>query len=110
MQTKGKSWGFLYLAILTEVLATSLLKFFGGAIYGYIIVFSLIGLSYYFMALSLKHIPVGVAYGMWEVLGVSCIVLIGVFFYQEVLSISQGFGLLLAILGIFLVNLGYKGH
>lgn len=38
------------------------------------------------MALSLKKIPVGIAYGMWEVLGVSCIVLIGLFFYDETLS------------------------
>lgn len=110
MQTKRKSWGFLYLAILTEVLATSLLKFFGGAVYGYIVVFFLIGLSYSFMALSLKHIPVGVAYGMWEVLGLGCVVLIGVFFYQEALSISQVFGFFLAILGIFLINLGHKKH
>lgn len=105
-----KSWFFLLLAILTEVIATSFLKFFQGAWFGYIIVFSLIGISYFFMALSLKSIPVGVAYGMWEVLGVSCIVLIGIFFYDETLSFSQIAGLILAILGIFLVNLGYKGH
>ncbi|WP_283092253.1 DMT family transporter [Helicobacter kayseriensis] len=105
-----KSWFFLLLAILTEVLATSLLKLFHGAWFGYFVVFSLIGVSYFFMALSLKSIPVGVAYGIWEVLGVSCIVLVGIFFYDEALSPSQIAGLILAILGIFLVNLGYKGH
>lgn len=102
-----KCWLFLFLAILTEVFATSLLKLFNGAIYGYIIVFTLIGISYYFMALSLKKIPVGIAYGMWEVLGISCIVLIGLFFYDETLSKTQMLGLCLALLGIILVNFGH---
>ncbi|WP_027327218.1 DMT family transporter [Helicobacter pametensis] len=105
---KLRSWCFLILAILTEVLATSLLKLFEGDTLGYLVVFALIGVSYYFMALSLRSIPVGVAYGMWEVLGVSCIVAIGVFFYGEILSTAQAIGLSLAILGIILVNLGHK--
>lgn len=105
-----KYWFFLCLAIFTEVLATSLLKFFDQAIYGYLIVFSLIGISYYFMALSLIKIPISIAYGIWEVIGLMGIALVGIFFYEETLRQTQKIGLVLAIIGIACINLGHKDH
>lgn len=64
----------------------------------------LLVLSYYFMALSLKRISVGVAYAIWEVLGALCVVCISVFYFGEELSLGQKIGIVCAISGIALIN------
>lgn len=102
-----KAWVFLLLAIVSEVAGTSALKFFAHeAFLSYGVMAGLIGVSYYCMALACVRIPVGVAYAMWEVLGVICIVLVGVVGFGEVLSLYQKLGLALGIGGIILINLG----
>ena len=66
-----QSWLFLALAIVAEVVATSALKSSEGftrlaptglVVIGYVIAF-------YFLALAIKVIPVGIAYAVWAGLG-----------------------------------------
>ncbi len=106
MKEKTKAWGFLISAIFAEVLGTSSLNLFSENLW---LKYSLMGifitLSYIFMSFSLKHIAVSMAYAMWEVLGIILIALIGFIFFQEILSLSQKFGILLGAIGIILINL-----
>ncbi|WP_301204241.1 DMT family transporter [Helicobacter japonicus] len=60
-----KAYLLLVFAILTEVLAVNLMKASEGNIWGLVCMYILLVLSYYFMALSLKRISVGVAYAIW---------------------------------------------
>ena len=77
----------LYLlgAILSEVLATSLLKASNGfrnlvpalvVVIGY-------GVSFFLLSLTLKSIPVGVAYAVWSGLGTTLLAVIGLVVYKQ---------------------------
>lgn len=61
-----KNWLFLTTAILGEVVATSTLKSTHGftKLLPSIVVFFGYGVSFYFLSLALKSIPVGIAYAV----------------------------------------------
>lgn len=99
-----KAYLLLVFAILTEVFAVNLMKASAGEIWGLVSMYVLLVLSYYFMALSLKRISVGVAYAIWEVLGAVCVVCISVFYFGEELLWTQKVGIVLSIGGIALIN------
>ena len=100
------AWFYLLLAIITEVLGSSFLKLGANIQFGFVITAALICISYYFIGLAIKRISVSVAYAMWEVLGVLCIIPIGIFYFDEDLSNMQFIGIGLAISGIVLINIG----
>lgn len=99
-----KAYILLIFAILTEVFAVNLMKASAGKMWGLVYMYVLLVLSYYFMALSLHRISVGVAYAIWEVLGAVCVVCISVFYFGEELLWTQKVGILLSVSGIALIN------
>lgn len=101
-------WVFLFFAIIAEVSATLSLKIANTQIWGYVIMGVLIIFSYIFMGLAIKKIPVGVAYVIWEVLGLCIIVLFGIIFFEERLNNLEKLGIVLGIMGIILINIGAK--
>lgn len=105
-----KAYIFLVFAILTEVLATSFMKAGEGKVYGLICMYVLLVVSYYLMALSLKRLSISVAYAIWEVVGVLCVVCIGVFYFGESLSLLEQLGILCSICGIALINYAELKH
>ena len=100
------AWLWLLLAIITEVLGSSFLKLAQSMSYGFLVTAFFICVSYYFIGLAIKQISVSVAYAMWEVLGVICIVLIGIWYFDENLAIVQYAGIACAVVGILLINFG----
>jgi small multidrug resistance pump len=66
------------------------------------------GLSFYFLALALKQIPLGVAYAIWSGLGTAGAVLAGILLWRESLSLAGVAGIVLIIAGVILLNL-YSG-
>lgn len=102
-----KSYLFLLLAILTETAGTSALQAsqqFTKLLPSVIVVVGY-ALSFYFLALALRTIPVGVAYAIWSGLGIVLIAAIGwVAFGQRIdLPAVLGMGLILA--GILVIHL-----
>ncbi len=97
----------LFLAILTEVIATSALK----ASYGMtklvpsIVVFLGYALSFWFLALTLKTFPVGIVYAIWAGLGVVGIAIIGVYYFGEPFSLWHLLGISLIITGVVILNM-----
>lgn len=100
------AWTWLLLAIITEVLGSSFLKLAQSMSYGFLVTAFFICVSYYFIGLAIKRISVSVAYAMWEVLGVICIVLIGIWYFDENLALVQYAGIACAVVGILLINFG----
>lgn len=103
-----KAYILLTFAILTEVLATSFMKAgdeSGNRILGFLAMYALLVLSYYFMALSLRRLSISVAYALWEVLGVLCVVCIGIFYFGESLRWQEYLGICLSLCGIALINI-----
>ncbi len=97
----------LIIAIVAEVFGSSMLKASNGfkkilPVFGIIIGY---GLAFYSLSLSLKTIPLGMAYAIWSGVGTALIALIGVIVYKEGLSSKKLFGLGLIIAGVILLNL-----
>ena len=74
-----KSWIFLGVAIVAEVIATTGLKASEGFTKLWPSLLVIIGytIAFYFLSLTLKEIPVGVAYAIWAGMGVVLVALIG---------------------------------
>lgn len=108
----GKSrmfaWSFLMLAIIAEVVGTSFMTFAvrDGGYSGYIIMALALAVSYYFLALSIRKIGVGVAYAIWEGIGLILLTVVGVYIFKDDLSFQELVGLAIAVIGITCVTLG----
>jgi small multidrug resistance pump len=60
--------------------------------------------SFFFLALSLRTIPVGIAYAMWSGVGIVLIALIGWLWFKQTLDGPALLGLALIIAGIVVAN------
>ncbi len=98
---------FLTIAIIAEVIATSLLKTTAeftrlwpslGVAAGYAIAF-------YFLTLVLRSIPVGVAYAIWSGLGIVLVSLAGAVLYRQTPDLPALLGMGLIILGVVVIQL-----
>lgn len=105
-----QQWIFLAVAIVSEVAATSALKASEGfsrlwpsliVVVGYAAVF-------YFLSLTLKTIPIGVAYAIWSGVGVALIALIAWVFFGQTLDIPAIIGLLFIVAGVIVLKLFSK--
>mgnify|MGYP003630550765 FL=1 len=99
-------WLLLSIAIIAEVFGTSFLKSSEGftrfwpsvaVIVGYIVAF-------YFLALSLKVIPVGIAYAIWAGIGVVLIALIGWIVFSQKLDTPAIIGISMILGGVVVLN------
>ena len=97
----------LLLAILSEVVGTVALKASDGfarlgptllVVVGYV-------LTFYFLGLALKQIPLGVAYAIWSGLGTAGAVLAGVLLWRESLNLAGVIGIALIVTGVLILNL-----
>ena len=100
------NWLYLGIAIVAEVIATSALKSAEGftrlapslvVLVGYITAF-------YFLSLTLKTIPVGLAYAIWSGVGIVLIALIGWLVLGQPLDIPALIGIGLIIAGVIVIN------
>ena len=106
--------GYLYLAaaIVSEVVATSFLKFASGpknVWWAYIIVG--VGYIFSFVLLSItlrSGVPLGIAYAIWAGVGVIAVAIISWVVFHESLTWQQIVGMVLVIGGVGLLELGGK--
>lgn len=105
---------YLAAAITCEVIATSALKVSDGmtrlipaivTVLGYVIAF-------YLLSLTLRTIPVGVAYAIWSGVGVVLITIVGVVWFRQTLDFAALAGMLLILGGVAVIYLFSKtaGH
>ncbi|EAI5446198.1 QacE family quaternary ammonium compound efflux SMR transporter [Campylobacter coli] len=99
------AWFFLISAIVFEVLGTSFLKM-NNPILAYSFMTIFIAFSYFFMGKAIKKIQVGIAYAVWELLGIILILLVSFILFKESLTSTQMLGIALSIIGIILINIG----
>lgn len=102
-----QNWLYLVIAIGCEVAATSALKASEGftrplpsvvVVTGYV-------LAFYLLSLTLRTIPVGVAYAIWSGVGVALIAVIGWLFLGQKLDAPAIAGLVLIVAGVVVINL-----
>lgn len=101
------TWIFLFIAILGEVVATASLKLSEGftklipsvvVVIGYVIAF-------YCLSLTLKSIPLGIAYALWSGLGIVTVSIMGWLIFGQKLDSWGLLGMLLIICGVLVLNL-----
>jgi small multidrug resistance pump len=105
-----KDFGILFLAILSEVIATTSLKFSEGftRLVPSLIVIVGYGLSFYLLSLSLKVYPIGIAYAIWSGVGIVLTVIAGMLVWGEKLDWARVAGILLILAGVLLINVFSK--
>lgn len=102
-----KSYLFLVLAILTETIGTSALhasQQFSRLAPSALVVVAY-ALSFYFLALTLKTIPVGIAYAIWSGLGIVFIATIGWWVFGQKIDLPAVLGMGLIVAGIVVMHL-----
>ena len=101
-----RSYAYLTIAILSEVIGTSALKASDGfsRLTPAIVTVAAYAVAVYFLSLTLKVMPVGVAYAIWSGVGIVLIGLIGLFWFKQPLDLAAMIGLGLIIAGVVVVN------
>ena len=105
--------GFLYLAIAIacEVCATSFMKLSDGftrplpsavVVLGY-------GIAFYFLSLTLRTVPTGIAYAIWSGVGIILITAIAWIFQGQKLDAAALAGMALIVTGVAVMNLFARG-
>lgn len=103
-----KYWLFLVISIIAEVSGTLSMKYaslYGGQV-GHLVMYAMIMLSYVALSVAIKRIALGVAYALWEGVGVLLITLCSVTLFAESLPLMKALGLLVLVAGIVLLNGG----
>jgi small multidrug resistance pump len=105
-----QNWVFLSIAIIAEVIATSAMKSSEGftrlwpsliVVVGYV-------LAIYFLSLTLRTIPVGIAYAIWAGMGIVLIALTSWLLYGQRLDFPAILGMGFIIVGVVTINVFSK--
>ena len=96
------AWINLLIAGLFEVFWAIGLKYSSGFTNPVISVVTVIGmiLSFYFLALALKDIPLGTAYAVWTGIGTIGTVILGIILFKEPVTVARLLCIVLVISGI----------
>lgn len=97
---------FLFCAIVAEVIATSALKATNGFsnLVPSLIVIVGYAAAFYFLSLTLRTLPVGIAYAIWSGLGIVLISIVGWIVYKQALDLPAMLGMALIIAGVVVIN------
>lgn len=103
-----RAWIYLFAAIGCEIIGLVAMKLASSyyALAGLLIMYVMIGCSFYLLSLAVRKIPLGVSYALWEGIGIVLITVISVIWFEEYLNIYKIVGLGLLVAGIFLIKSG----
>lgn len=103
-------WILLALAILAEIIGTLSMKWasVSGGHTGFILMLAMIALSYILLAFAVKKIALGVAYALWEGIGILLITVCSVLWFDESLTVMKVAGLTTLVVGITLIKSGTR--
>ncbi|MDM5147068.1 SMR family transporter [Candidatus Persebacteraceae bacterium Df01] len=101
---------YLSIAIIAEVIGTSALKASEEftKLWPSLLVIISYGASFYFLAIVLRTIPVGIAYAIWAGLGVVLIAIVGMMAFKQTPDFPAIIGMALIVLGVAIINLFSK--
>lgn len=100
-------YAYLFFAVLAETIGTTALqasqqfsKFWPS-----VLVVVAYGIAFYLLGLTLRFMPVGIAYAIWSGLGIILIAVIGLVVFGQRLDLPALIGLALIISGILIIHL-----
>ncbi|WP_421759197.1 SMR family transporter [Devosia sp.] len=101
---------YLAIAIVAEVIATTALRAADGftvlipsaiSVAGYVVAF-------YFLSLTLRGMPVGIAYAIWSGVGIILVSVAGWVIYRQLLDLPALVGMGLIMAGVIVINVFSK--
>ena len=101
---------YLLIAIVFEVVATSALKSsesFTKLVPTVVVALGYLG-AFWFLSLTLKTMPVGIAYAIWSGVGIVLISLVGWLLFKQSLDWPAVIGMVLIVAGVLTINLFSK--
>lgn len=101
------NWIYLALAISAEIIATSALKLSDGfsRLWPSVLAAGGYAIAFYFLALTLRTIPVGIAYAVWSGAGIVAIAIIGAVWFHQHLNIASMIGIGLIVAGVIVLQM-----
>ena len=101
---------YLTIAIISEVIATSALKASDGFSRLFPAVLVVVGYAaaFYFLSLSLRAIPVGIACAIWSGVGVVLISIVGAILFKQRLDTPAMVGIGLVVSGVVVLSVFSK--
>lgn len=98
---------YLALAIVTEVIGTSLLKETDEftKLTPSVIVIVCYLLSFWLLTLTLREMSVGVVYAIWSGLGIVLVAAVAAIYYKQVPDLAAIIGMALIIVGVLVIHL-----
>lgn len=105
-----QNWLFLVIAIVAEVIATASLKASVGFSKLWPSVTVVVGyaIAFYCLSLTLRTIPVGIAYAIWSGVGIVFISLVAWLWLGQKLDAPSVLGMGLIVAGVLVINLFSK--
>jgi len=103
---------FLMISIMSELLGTSMLKASQGftRLYPSIMTVVAFVVSFYFLSLSLKTLPLNMTYAIWSGVGTVATALISILIWKEKVSVGSAVGIALIVAGVIVLNLFGSAH
>lgn len=101
---------YLFIAILSEVVATSSLKAsqqFTKPLPSILVVVGY-ALAFYFLSITVKVMPVGITYAIWSGVGIVLVTIAGIYLYKQVPDIPAIIGMALIAIGVLVINIFSK--
>ncbi len=103
-------YGLLFTAIVLEVIGTTALQMSQQftRLWPTLAMVACYAGAFYCLSITLKVIPVGIAYAIWSALGIVLISAVGLVLFRQKLDLAAIIGLGLIISGVLVVNLFSK--
>lgn len=103
-------WLFLSIAIVGEIIGTSFLKSSDGfaKLGPTLISIGSYAVAFYFLSLTLRTVPVGIAYAIWAGVGIVLIAAVGYVFHGQKLDLPASIGIGLILTGVIIINVFSK--
>ncbi|MDH2331073.1 MULTISPECIES: DMT family transporter [Paenibacillus] len=103
---------FLAISIVGELIGTSMLKASEGFTRLYPTLFTIVAfvVSFFFISLSLKTLPLNMTYAIWSGVGAVATTLISVLIWKEKINTGSIAGIALIVIGVVVLNLFGAGH
>ncbi|KAA2211817.1 SMR family transporter [Teichococcus oryzae] len=104
------AYAALGIAIVAEVIATSALKASDGfsRLWPSLVVVAGYAVAFFFLSVTLRTVPTGIAYAIWSGAGIVLISAIGWIWFRQALDLPALIGLGLIVAGVAVVNLFSK--
>jgi small multidrug resistance pump len=106
------AWTYLIVGIVLEVIGTTSLKLsngFSDSTWSTICIACFIG-ALYVLSVSVKTLDVSVVYAIWSGVGITLISVVGIFFFQEQITVYKMFFISLIAIGVVGLQVTSSAH